>query len=407
VTGKKTRSPIGRPPLLRRTNALTLLKLLREAGTCSRADLVRTSGMSAPTVTNVIADLLSAELVQPLGEGASNGGRPPDLIRFKAERGCLASVRITAQFVSFLLTDLCGKELDTSEVWLAGRKTTPEAMCALIAEEIRRILKARGLKRDQLLALVAGVPAITNVDEGVVLAISTLENWRDVPLRSMLKRSVGCQVTVENDTNLAALGERMEGAAQGETSFVEIDIGANVSAGIVLDGRLYHGAQWSAGEIGYLRLPHISRRDPVLHEFGALEAVLSSTGIQQSWRETTAQLRTTMRGTGRGSGRVDVTAILDMAQRGEAAAKQVVKQRAAIVADVIVNLSLILNPGLVVLGGEVGRHPALIGFVRKELERSEFAVPRIAAASLGEAAVLRGAIAMALDAIPSILLPLP
>jgi glucokinase len=140
-----------------------------------------------------------------------------------------------------------------------------------------------------------------------------------------------------------------------------------------------------------------------LHEFGALEAVLSSTGIQQSWRETTAQLGTTMRG----AGRVDVTAILDMAQRGEAAAKQVVKQRAAIVADVIVNLSLILNPGLVVLGGEVGRHPALIGFVRKELERSEFAVPRIAAASLGEAAVLRGAIAMALEAIPSILLPLP
>jgi glucokinase len=399
----KTTSPIGRPPLLRRTNALTLLKLLREAGTCSRADLVRTSGLSAPTVTNVIAGLLSSELVQPLGEGASNGGRPPDLIRFKAERGCLASVRITAQFVSFQLTDLSGKELDTSQVWLAGRKTTPEAICALIAEEIRRSLKARGLKRDRLLALVGGVPAITNVDDGMVLAVSTLENWHDVPLRSMLQRSVGCLVTVENDTNLAALGERMEGAAQGEASFVEIDIGANVSAGIVLDGRLYHGARWSAGEIGYLRLPHISRRDPVLHEFGALETVLSSAGIQQSWRETTAQLQTTVR-TAR---RVDVTAILDMAQRGEAAARKVVKRRAAIVADVIVNLSLILNPGLVVLGGEVGRHPALIGFLRKELERSEFAVPRIAAATLGEAAVLRGAIAMALEAIPSILLPLP
>jgi glucokinase len=399
----KTTSPIGRPPLLRRTNALTLLKLLREAGTCSRADLVRTSGLSAPTVTNVIAGLLSSELVQPLGEGASNGGRPPDLIRFKAERGCLASVRITAQFVSFQLTDLSGKELDTSQVWLAGRKTTPEAICALIAEEIRRSLKARGLKRDRLLALVGGVPAITNVDDGMVLAVSTLENWHDVPLRSMLQRSVGCLVTVENDTNLAALGERMEGAAQGEASFVEIDIGANVSAGIVLDGRLYHGARWSAGEIGYLRLPHISRRDPVLHEFGALETVLSSAGIQQSWRETTAQLQTTVR-TAR---RVDVTAILDMAQRGEAAARKVVKRRAAIVADVIVNLLLILNPGLVVLGGEVGRHPALIGFLRKELERSEFAVPRIAAATLGEAAVLRGAIAMALEAIPSILLPLP
>jgi glucokinase len=403
VAAKKTTSPIGRPPLLRRTNALTLLKLLRETGTCSRADLVRTSGMSAPTVTNVVADLLAADIVQSLGEGASNGGRRPGMIRFKAERGCLAGVRITAHFVSFLLADLSGRELDTSQVWLAGRKTTPEAVCALTTEETRRMLKARGLKRDQLLALVAGVPAITNVDEGTVRAISTLENWRDVPLRSMLKRSFECHVVVENDTNLAALGERIEGAAQSERSFVEIDIGANVSAGVVLDGRLYHGAQWSAGEIGYLRLPHISRRDTSLQEFGALETALSSTGIQQSWRETAAQMRTPVSGTRR----MDVTAILDMAQRGEPAAKKVIKQRAAIVADVIVNLSLILNPGLIVLGGEVGRHPALLSFLGKELEGCEFAVPRIAAASLGEAAVLRGAIAMALEAIPSMLLPLP
>ena len=196
---RKPTSPIGRPPLLRRTNALTLLKLLREAGTCSRADLVRNSGMSAPTVTNVVADLLAADLVQSLGEGESSGGRPPDLIRFKAERGCLMGVRITAQFVSLLLADLSGRELDTSQVWLPGRKTAPDAICALIAEETRRMLKARGLKRDRLLALVVGVPAITNVDEGVVLAISTLEGWRNVRLRPMLKRAFPCHVVVEND----------------------------------------------------------------------------------------------------------------------------------------------------------------------------------------------------------------
>lgn len=401
MTGKKTANPVGRPALLRRTNALTILKLLRETGTCSRADLVRTSGMSAPTVTNVVSDLLVVDIVQPLGEGASSGGRPPELIRFKAERGCLAGVRITAQFISLLLTDLSGTELDTSQVWLAGRKTTPEALCATIAEEIRRMLKTRGLKRDQLLELVVGVPAITNVDEGLVLAISTLENWRNVPLRSMLKRSFDCQVVVENDTNLAALGEQSEGAARGEKSFVEIDIGANVSAGVVLDGRLYHGAQWSAGEIGYLRLPRVSRRDPSVQEFGALETILSSSAIRRSWHEAAAQMRTPVNRTRP----VDVTAILDMAQRGEPAAKKVIRQRAAIVADVIVNFSLILNPSLVVLGGEVGRHPALTGYLGKELEGCEFAVPRIAAASLGEAAVLRGAIAVALEAIPSILLP--
>ena len=392
-----TTTPVGRPAFLRRTNALTILKLLREAGACSRADLVRASGMSAPTVTNVVADLLAADLVQPLGEGTSSGGRPPDLIRFKAERGCLAGVRLTAQFVSFLLTDLSGNELDTSQVWLGGRKTTPEAVCALIADETRRMLKVRRLKRDRLLALVVGAPGITNVDAGVVVAVSTLEDWREVPLRAMLQRSFACRVAVENDTNLAALGEGAHGAAQGETSFVEIDIGANVSAGIVLDGRLYHGAQWSAGEVGYLRVPHVSRRDPSLYEFGALETVLSSVGIRESWRKAA----------NRGAARADVTAILDMAQRGEPAAKKLIRQRAAIVADMIVNLSLILNPGLVVLGGEVGRHPALHSFLGKELARCEFAVPRIVAAKLGESAVERGAIAVALEAMPSILLPAP
>ena len=74
---KKKIIPIGRPSVLRFTNAHGILKLLRESGSCSRADLVRASGLSAPTVTNVVRDLLAANLVEPLGEGDSSGGRPP------------------------------------------------------------------------------------------------------------------------------------------------------------------------------------------------------------------------------------------------------------------------------------------------------------------------------------------
>ncbi|MGC2584215.1 MAG: winged helix-turn-helix domain-containing protein, partial [Acidobacteriaceae bacterium] len=97
----KNRSiPVGRPSVLRHTNAHGILKLLRECGSCSRADLVRASGLSAPTVTNVVKDLIAANLVEPLGEGESSGGRPPDMIRFKAERGCLLAVEITATQIS-------------------------------------------------------------------------------------------------------------------------------------------------------------------------------------------------------------------------------------------------------------------------------------------------------------------
>jgi glucokinase len=131
---KKKIIPIGRPSVLRFTNAHGILKLLRESGSCSRADLVRASGLSAPTVTNVVRDLLAANLVEPVGEGESSGGRPPDLIRFKAEHGCLLGVEITATAISFLLTDLNGSELAVRRVALTKRRTTPDAICAYIGE---------------------------------------------------------------------------------------------------------------------------------------------------------------------------------------------------------------------------------------------------------------------------------
>jgi glucokinase len=399
---KKKSIPIGRPSVLRHTNARSILKLLREAGSCSRADLVRVSGLSAPTVTNVVKDLLAADLIEPLGEGRSSGGRPPDMIRFKAERGCLLAVQITARNIFFLFTDLDGSELDRLEVSLAQRKTKPEDICRLIGNELKTFLRRHKKTREKLLALVVGVPAITNVDEGSVRSISNLEGWRAVPLRAMLSKIAGCLVIVENDTNLGAQGEHYRGSAQAEKDFVFINIGTNVGAGIFLDGKIHHGTGWSAGEIAYLRLPSISRRKPAIYEFGELEAVLTSSGILKSWRETCSK---SARGARKGE--PDAVEILDMAKAGDPCAAKILRQHSEIVTDIIVNLSLILNPGLILLGGEIGSHPALISFVQKQLEGGEFAAARIASSVPNQRAVLWGCISLALQALPSVLLPQP
>jgi glucokinase len=397
---KKRSIPIGRPSALRHTNAQSILRLLRECGSCSRADLVRASGLSAPTVTNVVKDLLSEDLIEPLGEGESSGGRPPDMIRFKAERGCLLAVEITAEEISLLLTDLNGSELETQKISLANRKTTPEAIVGYVGEELKILLRRQKRTREQLLVVVAGVPAITNVDEGRVLAISTLQGWRNVSLRAMLGKVVNCLVIVENDMNLAALGEKYCGAAQAEKDFVLIHIGTNVGAGIFLGGRIHHGSQWSAGEIAYLRLPSISRRQPTIHEFGEIEMVLTSSGILKSWCEEGG--KTTAAGR-----KVDAIGILNLALAGDARAEKIVRLRAEIVADIIVNLSLVLNPGLILLGGEVGSHPVLIDLVRRQLKGDEFAVTRVSSSAPGNRSVLWGAISLALDAVPSVVLPEP
>jgi glucokinase len=399
---KQVSNPIGRPSMLRHTNALTILKLLREVGSCSRADLVRASGLSAPTVTNVVGDLLIADLIKPLGEGESSGGRPPDMISFKAERGCLLAVQISIESVEFLLTDLRGAEVDRAKVPLSDRDTTPPAICLLIRDEARRLLKKNRKSRGQMLVLSVAVPAITNVDDGIVVSISPFREWRSVPLRLLLSKYFDCVITIENDTNLAALGEHYRGASQPEQTFALISIGANVSAGIVLNGHIHHGTQWSAGEIAYLRLPNVSRKHPALHEFGELESVLTCAGIVRDWQKLAPH------STPRGKAQSQIPSALDilnLAQAEERHAREVIQVRAAMVADIVVNLSLILNPALILLGGVVGCHPILLHLVQRELQQADFGVATIAVAVLGDAAPLWGGIALALEEIPSILLP--
>jgi glucokinase len=326
------------------------------------------------------------------------------MIAFKADRGCVLAVRVTSDYVSFLLADLNGRELDTQEISLSNRKTTPDAICIYIGEEMRRLLRKHKKKREQLLLLVVGVPSITNVDEGVVLSVTTMENWRSVPLRAKLEKIVDCPIVIENDINLAAQGERYCGAAHGEETFIVINIGPNVGAGIVLGGRIYHGSQWLAGEIGYLRLPGTSTRRPNLNEFGELETVITSGGILESWYASKPK-------SGQGAAgdreKMDALGVLNLAQAGDARAGKIIQNRAAMVADIIVNLSLILNPGLILLEGEVGGHPSLINAVKSQLQEGEFAVIKIGAGKLGKASVLWGGIAIALEMIPSILLPRP
>jgi len=311
-------------------------------------------------------------------------------LRFKAEHGCVAGVEITREALRFLLADLSGRELAQTETFIEKSKSTPRQICQQIAKELWQLLRKNGLSRSRLFRLTVGVPAIVNVEEGTVLAFTALQDWNRVPLGPMLARELKCPVLVDNDTNLAAQGEFHSGAARGESNFVFITIGEGVGAGIFLNGRIYRGSQWSAGEIGYLRVPNISREHPSIHKYGKLETALSASGILKTWRASA-------RASNSRSRVIRVTDVWDLAASGNATANRILRQRATILADVILDLALILNPNLILLGGEVGNHPALLREVNALLEGSEFAVSRVALGDLGAPAVLLGAVTIALE----------
>ncbi len=381
-----------RPGQLRQVNAREVLRLLRLHNPCSCADLVRHSGLSAPTVSSTIEYLRRRGLVRRIGPGASSGGRPPSLLRFNDTFGYVAGADIGGTAVRVALADMNGKILGKWEGRLR-RGSTPKRVAALITSGIHRLVRHHRIPGRKLLAVAAGAPGITDARAGIVFSAPNLSGWEDVPLRQMLEDSVRVPVSIENDVNLGAVGESWSGTARGVRNFVFMAIGTGIGAGIFVNGRLYHGSDWAAGEIGYLYVPGTEESPLAIHRPGPLESIIGGDGISRMWRSM-------LNGShGRGhhaARRLKATEIFDLAESGDGKAHEVLQHAARILANAIADVGVILDTSLVVLGGRVGTHPALFEATRRILERNEIARPQLALSSLGQEAQLFGAIWLAL-----------
>lgn len=392
----------GRPELLREVNARQLLRLLRLHGPCSRADLVRRSGLSAPTVSSAIAYLQEKGLVEMVGPGRSNGGRRPSMMRFNSAFGYVVGTDIGRSVLRVGLADLSGALVDR---WITetDARNPPARVAALVIEGVRELQARHAIPDEKMLAIAASVPGITDPRAGIVVSIPNFSpQWDSAPLRKILEEKSGFTAAVENDVNLAALGENWCGTARGVKDFVFLSIGTGVGAGIFVNGHLYHGSEWTAGEIAYLYVPGTEETPLALRRRGPLESVIGSKGIERFWRSLcreNAKRAPDLRPN------LEAVEILDLARKGTPEARVVLNQTARILADAITNVCVILNSSLVVLGGRIGTHPALFEATRRIVERNEFSRPRLAVSSLGREAQLWGAIWLALSVADAKILP--
>ena len=210
----------------------------------------------------------------------------------------------------------------------------------------------------------------------------------------MIEKSLGMPAIVENDTNLAAIGEQWRGAAVGIENFIFVALGTGLGAGIFLRGRAYQGANWSAGEIGYMGLNGKGREPLRVGSTGQLDRAIGGAGIEEEWR----RLLRTQRKRKAGLAGLHATEIFDLAVDGHALAGEIVLHTARILSDCLSDHALALNPELIVLGGGIGSHHALCAVTEKMLSQNEFARPRILSSSLGTQAQLYGAISVSLAA---------
>ena len=290
------------------------------------------------------------------------------------------------------VADAGGRILTSRRTSVAGVQD-PMRVIAAMRDLSCALLGELALTPASLRAVGAGVPGLTDTDRGIVIATSYLMGWSNVPLRAHLEEAFSVPAAVDNDVNVAALGESRAGVAQPVDDFVFIAIGTGIGSGIVINRRLVRGSTWKAGEIGYMLVPGVSP-DPVdASSPGAFEALAGGQGIHDQWQSRWSAERTTL------PRELKATEIFDHARAGDALAAEVLHDAARLVSYVIHNLSVMLNIPLVVLGGSVGLHPVLGDEVRRLLdERADDSLPRVVTSGLGDQAQMIGALHLALDA---------
>ncbi len=310
--------------------------------------------------------------------------------------GYVAAADIGGTRVRMMLAGLDGKPAANWNIHI-GEEKTPGSIVRLLRLGLDTMLELTGT-RSPVRHMTAGAPGITDVDLGVVLAAPNLPGWHDVPLRDLLEQEFGIPAQVDNDTNLAALGEHAAGVAQGVDNFLFMALGTGVGAGVFLGGKLHRGATWSAGEVGYLPVHGGARRPVRMHETGQLEQAIGGLGIEARWHEyftgstdDEALKLSTLR----------APQIFDLANTGDARALNVLRETARVLADALSTLALLFDPQMIVLGGGVGSHPALCTATNGFLRENEFALPMLRSSALGTGAQLFGAVSLSLGAIGS------
>lgn len=267
-----------------------------------------------------------------------------------------------------------------------------ESVVELIREGVRAMLGQVSAPAESLKGIAAGAPGPTNVDEGIVVATSYLMGWRNVPFRALLEEALHVPAAVDNDVNLAALGEGWLGAAKDVSDFVFVGIGTGVGAGIVLNGQLFRGANWNAGEIGYMLVPGTLETKREIGQPGSLEEMIGGDGIRAQWRDLWNENATRLPSS------LLATEVFDHALQGDALAQAILSQASRKLFYAICNMGSVLNCPLFVLGGGVGLHPALLREVKGLMaEWHVHSSVQITQSALGPDAQLFGALRLAFD----------
>jgi glucokinase-like ROK family protein len=375
---------------LREHNLLRVIDVLLERGVASRADIARHTGLSRTTVSSLIADLSDRGLVtERVGDDqrdTAGAGRPPVLLALDRSAGAAIGIDFGHSHLRVALADLSHTVLAEAERALDVDGSAGEGLNAA-AELVDEVLAEAGVPRDRVINVGMGVPGPINHRTGIVGSTTILPGWADVALGQEMERRLGLPVVVENDANLGALGEALFGAGRDAQEIVYLKVSSGIGAGMIVGGRIHHGAGGTAGEIGHVLVNedgHVCR----CGNRGCLETVAATRGLLEQLSRT--------HGTD-----LTIEDVIGLARGGDPGCRRVIADAGHHIGQAVAMLCNLLNPARIIVGGDLSAaEELLLDPLRGALRR--YAIPsaaedvEISTGSLGEQAEVRGAVALAI-----------
>ena len=368
------------PPLLKHLNERTVLETIRAGAPISRAEISRRAGISKPTVSLALQTLVDAGLVREAASGPSGPSYGAVFFEPIAEAAYVLGLDLGVRFLRGAVCDLAGEVRARQDVELRGADA--DAALHAIATLRESLVAAAALQVERIDGIVLGVPGVIDAESSTLrLTSPNIPGLEGRAFGRELAEQLGIDVTLENDVNLAAVGEHWAGVARGVDDFAFLSVGTGMGMGLVLGGELHRGNHGAAGEVDWALAGLAEDVDPSADGVAALAERVAPAGSAGTSLAPP----------------YDPRAIFAAARRGDPVGRTVVEEVARRIAAHIAPIAAVADPALVVLGGGLGTNgDLLLAPVRRLLAAWIPYPPRVEISSLGEAAVLTGALAVGL-----------
>ena len=353
-----------------------VLQLLFSNKDLSRAHISRVSGLSKQTISSVMADLENAHLVEETGITEGGIGRRAQTYRLSPRAGFAVGIDLGGTNFRSGLVDFSGNVL--GELSIETPHSSVDELLQIMSKTISQLFKNANVPVSELAQIVIGIPGAVNPATGVISNAPNLEYLDNLVLRNLIQARFNVSTLVENDVNVAALGELEKSKTE---DFGFIAIGTGVGMGLILDGELRRGFNGGAGEIGYLPLGENVNQ---LSKEGHFEELIGGHAVESKYLKQVKSKKTLIE-------------IFESAAKGDSISEKIVDELGSNIALGIRAICSVLDLGEIILGGGIGSREDLYAKIVEELRKTMQNPPSVKISTLGARAGLVGAMSYALS----------